>query len=70
LQANGQDISEQKQFEIELGHARKLERSDSSPRELHMRSTRRPVRGDGVHFLKEAFEGYRDWSAIRGPWNP
>jgi signal transduction histidine kinase len=60
LQATVRDISEQKQFEVELGHARKLEAVGQLAAGIaHEINTPTQYVGDGVHFLKEAFEGYQ-----------
>jgi PAS domain S-box-containing protein len=60
LQATVRDISKQKQLEIELGHAHKLEAVGQLAAGIaHEINTPAQFVGDGVHFLKEAFEGYR-----------
>jgi two-component system, NtrC family, sensor kinase len=60
LQATVRDISEQRQAEIELAHARKLEAIGQLAAGIaHEINTPTQYVGDGVHFLKEAFEGYR-----------
>ncbi len=60
LQSTVRDISEQKQFEIELGHARKLEAVGQLAAGIaHEINTPTQYVGDGVHFLKGAFEGYQ-----------
>jgi signal transduction histidine kinase len=60
LQATVRDLSEQKGMEIELGHARKLEAVGHLASGIaHEINTPAQYVGDGVHFLKEAFEGYQ-----------
>ena len=60
LQATVRDLSEQKRIETELGHARKLEAVGQLASGIaHEINTPTQYVGDGVHFLKEAFEGYR-----------
>jgi two-component system, NtrC family, sensor kinase len=60
VQATVRDVSEQKRLEIELGHARKLEAVGQLASGIaHEINTPTQYVGDGVHFLKEAFEGYR-----------
>jgi two-component system, NtrC family, sensor kinase len=60
LQGTVRDLSEQKRLEIELGHARKLEAVGQLASGIaHEINTPTQFVGDGVHFLKEAFEGYR-----------
>jgi PAS domain S-box-containing protein len=60
LQGTVRDLSEQKKLEIELGHARKLEAVGQLASGIaHEINTPTQYVGDGVHFLKEAFEGYR-----------
>jgi two-component system NtrC family sensor kinase len=60
LQATVRDLSKQKGLEIELGHARKLEAVGQLASGIaHEINTPAQYVGDGVHFLKEAFEGYQ-----------
>jgi two-component system NtrC family sensor kinase len=60
LQGTVRDLSAQKGMEIELGHARKLEAVGQLASGIaHEINTPTQYVGDGVHFLKEAFEGYR-----------
>jgi two-component system NtrC family sensor kinase len=60
LQGTVRDLSEQKSMEIQLGHARKLEAVGQLASGIaHEINTPTQYVGDGVHFLKEAFEGYR-----------
>jgi two-component system, NtrC family, sensor kinase len=60
LQATIRDITDQKQLEAELGHARKLEAVGQLAAGIaHEINTPIQYVGDSVHFLKEAFEGYR-----------
>lgn len=60
LQATIRDISEQKRIEGELGHSRKLEAVGQLASGIaHEINTPTQYVGDGVHFLKDAFEGYR-----------
>ena len=60
LQATVRDISSQRQFEIDLGHARKLEAvGQLAAGVAHEINTPTQFVGDGVHFLKEAFAGYQ-----------
>jgi PAS domain S-box-containing protein len=60
LQGAVRDLSEQKGLEIELGHARKLEAVGQLASGIaHEINTPAQYVGDGLHFLKEAFEGYR-----------
>jgi PAS domain S-box-containing protein len=59
LQATVRDISREKQLELELGHAHKLEAVGQLAAGIaHEINTPAQFVGDGVHFLKEAFEGY------------
>ncbi len=54
------DITEHKRLEGELGQARKLEAVGQLAAGIaHEINTPTQYVGDGVHFLKEAFEGYR-----------
>jgi len=54
------DITDRKQLEAELGQARKLEAVGQLAAGIaHEINTPTQYVGDGVHFLKEAFEGYR-----------
>jgi PAS domain S-box-containing protein len=60
VQATVRDLSEQRQTEIDLAHARKLEAIGQLAAGIaHEINTPTQYVGDGVHFLKEAFEGYR-----------
>ena len=60
LQATVRDLSAQKSMEIELGHARKLEAVGQLASGIaHEINTPAQYVGDGVHFLKEAFDGYQ-----------
>ena len=60
LQATVRDLSEQRRIETELGHARKLEAVGQLASGIaHEINTPTQYVGDGVHFLKEAFDGYR-----------
>jgi PAS domain S-box-containing protein len=60
LQATVRDLSEQRQTEIELAHARKLEAVGQLAAGIaHEINTPTQYVGDGVHFLKEAFESYQ-----------
>jgi PAS domain S-box-containing protein len=60
VQATVRDLSEQRQIEIELAHARKLEAVGQLAAGIaHEINTPTQYVGDGVHFLKEAFEGYQ-----------
>ena len=60
LQATVRDLSKQKGLELELGHARKLEAVGQLASGIaHEINTPAQYVGDGVHFLKEAFEGYQ-----------
>jgi two-component system NtrC family sensor kinase len=60
LQGTVRDLSAQKGMEIELGHARKLEAVGQLASGIaHEINTPTQYVGDGVHFLKEAFDGYR-----------
>jgi PAS domain S-box-containing protein len=54
------DITQHKQLEAELGQARKLEAVGQLASGIaHEINTPTQYVGDGVHFLKEAFDGYR-----------
>jgi PAS domain S-box-containing protein len=54
------DMTDRKQLESELGQARKLEAVGQLAAGIaHEINTPTQYVGDGVHFLKEAFEGYR-----------
>jgi len=60
IQATVRDLSEQKGIELELGHARKLEAVGKLASGIaHEINTPAQYVGDGVHFLKESFEGYQ-----------
>jgi len=61
---HGQGSLEQRRIEIELGHARKLEAVGQLASGIaHEINTPTQYVGDGVHFLKEAFDGYAAGSA-------
>jgi PAS domain S-box-containing protein len=54
------DITDHKRLEAELGHARKLEAVGQLAAGIaHEINTPTQYVGDGVHFLRDAFEGYR-----------
>jgi PAS domain S-box-containing protein len=54
------DITERKRLEADLGHARKLEAVGQLAAGIaHEINTPTQYVGDGVHFLREAFEGYQ-----------
>ena len=54
------DVTERKQIETELGHARKLEAVGQLAAGIaHEINTPAQYVGDGVYFLKEVFQGYR-----------
>jgi PAS domain S-box-containing protein len=60
LHATVRDISKEKQLELELGHAHKLEAVGQLAAGIaHEINTPAQFVGDGVHFLREAFEGYQ-----------
>jgi PAS domain S-box-containing protein len=60
LQATVRDISKEKQLELELGHAHKLEAVGQLAAGIaHEINTPAQFVGDGVHFLREAFAGYQ-----------
>jgi signal transduction histidine kinase len=60
LHATVRDISKEKQLELELGHAHKLEAVGQLAAGIaHEINTPAQYVGDGVHFLKEAFESYQ-----------
>jgi len=67
LQATVRDISKEKQLELELGHAHKLEAVGQLAAGIaHEINTPAQFVGDGVHFLKEAFESYQRLAAPYG----
>ena len=54
------DVTDRKQLEAELGHARKLEAVGQLAAGIaHEINTPTQYVGDGVHFLREAFAGYQ-----------